>query len=306
MKLSGNFISKEYSKYYGFYIRGFYALQNTEYYFIFLSVVYIITLLANFLIMSIIFFAESLHTPKYFAVFSLAVVDVSYSTAIIPKAIHTFLFNSRFVYFDTCLTQLFFVHYFCSLESFALCVLAYDRLIAICFPLRSNILNSNSRMTLIIMISWTVPLVVVIIMVSLIPRLPYCKTTVVNSYFCDHGPVFKIAFACFFVPFAFIVITYIFIVNALLKIASSESRWKAFKTCSTHLTLVTIFFTPILVTYLVAWVNVNIDTDTRILNTSLSATIPPLLNPIIYTLKTEEIMEHIRKFAKRRKTNALC
>ncbi|XP_058885528.1 olfactory receptor 51I2-like [Acipenser ruthenus] len=304
----------------GFYIRGFYALQNTDYYFIFLSVVYVVTLLANFLIMSIIWYAESLHTSKYLAIFSLAVVDVSYSTALIPKAIHTFLFNSRFVYFDACLTQIFFVHYFCSMESFALCVLAYDRLIAIYFPLRSNTLNSTTRMMLVILISWIIPLIVVVIMVALIPRLSYCKTTIVNSYFCDHGPVFKIAcgdyspnwfMACFytvglfFAPFAFIVLTYMFIVRALLKIASAEGRWKAFKTCSTHLTLVDIFYIPILVTYVVAWVNVHIDTDTRIINTSLSATIPPLLNPIIYTLKTEEIMEQIKKLIKNRKISSI-
>ncbi|MBN3308633.1 OR1L6 protein, partial [Amia calva] len=303
----------------GFYIRGFYALQITEPYFILLAVIYVITLLANILIMTIIWFAESLHTPKYLAIFSLAIVDVSYSTALIPKAIHTFLFKSRFVFFDSCLTQMFFVHYFSSMESFALCVLAYDRLIAICFPLRSNSLNSNSKMMLIILGSWTIPFVVVLIMVALIPHLPYCKTTIVNSYFCDHGPVFKIAcgdyspnwfMACFytvalyFTPFAFISVTYICIVNALLKIASTQGRWKAFQTCSTHLTLVTIFFIPIIVTYLVAWVNVNIDTDTRIINTSLSATIPPLLNPIIYTLKTEEILEQIKKNIKIRKTTA--
>ncbi|KAK6485893.1 olfactory receptor 1509-like [Huso huso] len=304
----------------GFYIRGFIALQHTDYYFIFLSIIYIATLLANFLIMSIIWFADSLHTPKYFAIFSLAVVDVSYSTALIPKSIDAFLFNARFVFYDTCLTQMFFVHYFSSMESFALSVLAYDRLIAICFPLRSNTLNSNTKMVLVIIVSWAIPFIVVTIMVALIPRLSFCKSTIINSYFCDHGPVFKntcsdysanwfmAAFyivVLFFLPLAFIMLSYVCIIFALLKIASAEGRRKAFKTCTSHLTLVAVFYIPLLVTYIIAWVNVTIDTDTRILNTSLSATIPPLLNPIIYTLKTEEIMEQIKKYFRNRTINTV-
>ncbi|XP_036379736.1 olfactory receptor 8D1-like [Megalops cyprinoides] len=294
----------------GFYIRGFYAMKNTEYYFIFLAVIYVLTVVANILLMLIIWYSETLHTPKYMAVFSLAVVDVSLSSALIPKAIHMYLFDSKFVYFDACLAQLFFVDYFASMEAFALCVLAYDRLIAIYFPLRSNTLNTNCKMMLVIIVSWSIPFIIDVVMVALIPPLAYCKSTIVNSFFCDHGPVFKIAcgdyspnwfmasfttVALYFVPFGFIAVTYLFIIYAILRIASSEGRWKAFKTCSSHLILVAIFFVPFFVTYIVAWANVNIDTDTRIINTSLSASIPPLLNPIIYSLKTEEILEQIKK-----------
>ncbi|XP_035288014.1 olfactory receptor 187-like isoform X1 [Anguilla anguilla] len=295
----------------GFYIRGFYALKHGEYYFMFLAVIYVLTLVSNAILMLVIWFAENLHTPKYMAVFSLAVVDVSFSSALIPQAVHMYVFGSKFVYYDPCLAQMFFVDYFASMESFALCVLAYDRLIAICFPLRSNVLNTNCKMMLVITVSWSIPLIIDVVMVALIPPLAYCKSTIVNSFFCDHGPVFKIAcgdysknwfmaalttIALYFVPFGFIAVTYLFIIYAILNIKSSEGRWKAFQTCSTHLILVAIFFVPFFVTYIVAWANVNIDTDTRILNTSLSGSIPPLLNPIIYSLKTEEILEQIKKY----------
>ncbi|MBN3304089.1 OR5B2 protein, partial [Amia calva] len=266
--------------------------------------------------MSIIWFAQSLHTPKYFGIFSLALVDVSYSTALIPKALHMFLFGNRVVEYNACLTQMFFVHYFSGMESYTLMVLAYDRFIAICFPLRCKTINSNTNMFLVIILSWTVPFIVCVTMVGFITRLSYCKSTIVNSYFCDHGPVFKItcsdysinwfmaAFfivALFFLPLALIMLSYIFIMAALLKIAIAEGRRKAFKTCTTHLTLVAIFYIPLLVTYILAWVNVSIDTDTRILNTSLSAAIPPLLNPIIYTLKTDEIIDQIKKYIRNRR-----
>ncbi|MBN3305680.1 O51F2 protein, partial [Amia calva] len=300
----------------GFYIRGFYALQHSNYYFIFLGVLYVATLLANFFIMSIIWFEQSLHTPKYFGVFSLALVDVSYSTALIPKALHMFLFGNRVVEYNACLTQMFFVHYFSGMESYTLMVLAYDRLIAICFPLRCKTINSNIRMMLVIIVSWAIPFIVVASMVGLVTRLSYCKSTIVNSYFCDHGPIFIITCSdysknwfmaafftvfLFFLPLALIMLSYVAILSALLKIPNTDGRRKAFKTCTTHLALVAIFYVPLLVTYIVVWVNMSIDTDTRVLNTSLSATIPPLLNPIIYTLKTDQIIGQIKKYIRNRK-----
>uniref|UniRef100_W5NN25 G-protein coupled receptors family 1 profile domain-containing protein n=1 Tax=Lepisosteus oculatus TaxID=7918 RepID=W5NN25_LEPOC len=300
----------------GFYIRGFYALENSNYFFIFLGVIYVATLLANALIMSIIWFAQPLHTPKYFGVFSLALVDVSYSTSLIPKSLDMFIYGNRLVEYNACLTQMFFVEYFSAMESYALVVLAYDRLIAICFPLRCKTINSNSKMIIVILISWAIPFVIVLTMVCFVTRLSYCKSVIVNSFYCDHGPVFKIScsdysvnwflasfyvMALLFSPLVLILLSYLCIVIALLKIAEADGRRKAFKTCTSHLILVAIFYVPLLVTNIIAWVNVNIDTDTRILNTSLSGALPPLLNPIIYTLKTEEIMEQIKKYIRNRK-----
>ncbi|KAJ8275541.1 hypothetical protein COCON_G00072930 [Conger conger] len=297
----------------GFYIRGFYALKKGEYYFIFLAVVYVVTLVSNAILMLIICFTETLHTPKYMAVFSLAVVDICLSSALIPQAIHMFIFDSKFVYYNPCIAQIFFGHYFAAMESFSLCVLAYDRVIAICFPLRCNVINTHCKMMLIIIVAWTIPFIMYVAMAALILPLKYCKSTIVNSFFCDHGPVFKIAcgdytknwfmaisniVVFYFAPSAFIAASYMFIINAILKIKSSEGRWKAFKTCSSHLMLVAICFAPFYMTYIVAWVNVNIDTDTRIINTSLATCIPPLINPIIYSLKTEEILEQIKKYLK--------
>ncbi|XP_028656783.2 olfactory receptor 1571-like [Erpetoichthys calabaricus] len=293
----------------GFYIGGFQSLPYSHYYFIFLGVVYIATLIANFLLMVIILTSECLHTPKYIAIFSLSVVDVSYSTAIIPRSVDAFLFNSKFIFYETCLVQMFFVHYFCAMESLSLTILAYERLISICAPFQSSIINTNSRMISIISITWFVIFLIILVMVSLITRLSFCRSLVIKSYFCDHGPVFSlacndftpnwmVAYFCivsfFCLPLTFIIISYICIIFCVLKIRSLEGRQKAFKTCTTHLTLVAIFYIPLLVIYITAWVRSTVDADTRILNTSLAATIPPLLNPIIYTLKTEEILVQVK------------
>ncbi|XP_039602360.1 olfactory receptor 145-like [Polypterus senegalus] len=299
----------------GFYISGFQSLQHTNYFFMFLSFVYAATLVANVLLMTIIVLGERLHTPKYIAVFALSVVDVCYSSAIIPKCLDTFLFNSNFVFYESCLAQLFFVHSFCGLESFSLAILAYDRLLAICFPLHCNSINTNNRMILIIFVSYMMPFLVVGISVRLIMHLSFCNSVVVNSYFCDHRPVFSNAcgdtlpnqimvyiytFGIIFLPLVFIIISYMCIILALFRITTADGRWKAFKTCTTHLILVAIFYIPLLVTYIIVLVSFKINTDVRILNTSLSATLPPLLNPIIYTLKTDEITVQIKKLLRKK------
>uniref|UniRef100_A0A8C4RRM7 Odorant receptor, family D, subfamily 107, member 1 n=1 Tax=Erpetoichthys calabaricus TaxID=27687 RepID=A0A8C4RRM7_ERPCA len=300
----------------GFYIRGFSSLQQNDYYFIFMLVLYICTLLANILIMSIIWFTESLHTPKYIAVFSLAVVDISYSTALIPKSVDIFIFNSRFVFYDPCLTQMFFVHYFSAMESFALSVLAYDRLIAICFPLRSNTLNTNRRMILIVTISWTVPFIVVLSMVSLISRLSFCRSTTVFS--AEHGFVYVLAcmdtsfnrklgnwlktLVALLFPLFFILSTYMIILFIVLKIASTEQRQKAFQTCLSHLLCAFVYYIPIILTYILA--NLRLITSLDVLTSLLitSVILPPMLNPVIYWFNTEELKVKLLHFFKRNKT----
>ncbi|KAL4608537.1 olfactory receptor 51F2-like [Arapaima gigas] len=265
--------------------------------------------------------SEALHTPKYLVVFSLSVVDVSHSTVLVPKCVHQFLFDSRFVLYNLCLTQMFFVDVFYISESYLLVIMAFERLVSICFPLRSDTIITNSRMLGIIAFCSALAFSIILCMVVLVSRLLFCQPIpTVISYYCDHGPVFKMAcsdnspswnaanfymFAVIYLPLAFILMSYVCIIVVVARITSAEGRWKAFKTCSVHLILVAIFFMPTLVTYTIAWIYVTIEVNTRILNTSLSALLPPLLNPIIYTLKTEEVLEQIRRFLRRRPVKPL-
>uniref|UniRef100_W5MYB7 Olfactory receptor 6N1-like n=1 Tax=Lepisosteus oculatus TaxID=7918 RepID=W5MYB7_LEPOC len=317
MNFSIIFLSGTKQIYVGFLISGFQNLQHSDYYFIFLAFIYLATLIANIILMSVIWLSECLHTPKYMAVFNLSVVDLSISTALIPKCIHQFLFDSRLVLYETCLAQLFFVHSFYALESLSLVVMSYERLVSICFPLRSSTISTNTRMFIIIVFCWVLTFSYFIVVLMFIARLSFCRPVpLIKSYFCDHGPVFKEACSSYsanwtiasvytvtfiFLPFALIIISYVCIIVALSRIASAQGRWKAFKTCTAHLALVVIFFIPVLVTYMIVWTNLPVDTDSRILNTSLAATLPPLLNPIIYTLKTEEVMEQIKNFLRKQK-----
>ncbi|XP_066556242.1 olfactory receptor 1E16-like [Amia ocellicauda] len=298
-----------------FYINGFSNIPHVKYYYIFLCFVYAVTVFANFFIIFIIYTERSLHTPKYVAVFNLAVIDICESTALIPKLIHTFLFDSQFITYEACLANMFFVHFFIAMQSLCLVVLAYDRFVAICFPLRNHIIMTNTSMLMIIACVWVFTATLIIILVHLITRLSYCRSIVIESYFCDHGPMYLMAcndnfpnyihtFVCItvftFMPFSLIVMSYVCILSALLKIASGEERLKAMKTCTSHLILVIVFYLPFFITYIAALMSV-IHPNTRIICTSLSSTIPPMLNPIIYTLKTEEIIGAIRNLCKRNK-----
>uniref|UniRef100_A0A8C4RT38 G-protein coupled receptors family 1 profile domain-containing protein n=1 Tax=Erpetoichthys calabaricus TaxID=27687 RepID=A0A8C4RT38_ERPCA len=295
-----------------FYISGLHGLLFANYFYIFLFIVYIFTIFANVFVILLIYFDQNLHNPKYIAVGHLTCADLCTSTALIPKIIEIFLFNSNFITYGACLANMFFVHFFNGIQSLSLAILAYDRFIAICYPLQYHSINTNSRMVIIIFSVWGLSALLLSTMVLLIRRLSFCQSIVINSYFCDHGPVYRLACNDFhlnliigfvslflFIPLGLILCSYILIGVALLKIASTDGRQKALKTCISHIILVIIFYVPLAITYITAQF---VDSNVRILNNSLSATIPSMLNPIIYTLKTEEMKAAIKKLYKRIKT----
>ncbi|XP_006628471.1 olfactory receptor 1L4-like [Lepisosteus oculatus] len=302
------FINDSFVRPQGFYLAGFSSLPLVNVYLIFLSVVYIVTLLSNTLIVSVIWSEERLHTPKYIAVVNLAVTDICYSTTLIPQMIRAFLLKYNFVPYSLCLTQMFFAFTFASLESFSLAILAYDRLIAICFPLRQHYFNTVPKMTCIVFTAWIVCTVAIAYSVSLMNNLSFCKSTTIYSYFCDYAPVFRLAcndytqqwvtavvlsMLIIFVPLMFIICSYLSILTAVFKMQNLAGRHKALVTCTEHLTLVALFYLPILILYIWGFFFLAVDVDIRMLNLSLSACIPPLMNPIVYTLKTKEIMNKI-------------
>ncbi|XP_036392261.1 olfactory receptor 1-like, partial [Megalops cyprinoides] len=297
-----------------FFINGFYNIPHVKYYYIFLLFVFVVTVLGNSFVMFIICTQRSFHTPKYLAIFNLAVADLCGSTALIPNLIAMFLFNSQYISFDACLANMFFVFFFASMESLTLTVMAYDRFVAICLPLRYHAIITNTKMAVTILVLWTYSSVLFISTILLITRLSFCRSIVVDSFFCDHGPMYRMAcndnypnhvmayvdIAFFlYIPFIMILLSYVFITRALFKIATWEGRLKALKTCSSHLMLVAIYYLPIIGTY-IAGLNFIIHPNARIINTSLSFAIPPMLNPIIYVLNTEEIKECTKKLFKRK------
>ncbi|XP_061105515.1 olfactory receptor 1F1-like [Conger conger] len=296
-----------------FFITGLAGIPHANYYYMFLCFVYVLTVLGNTFIMFMIYTEQCLHSPKYIVVFNLALCDLCGSTALVPQMIDTFLFKSNLISFGACLANMFFVIGFLAMQSFSLAVLSYDRCIAICFPLRYNEIVTHKSMLIIIAILWIIDGLAFLIAVIFINRLSFCKSTVIKSYFCEHGPILSLAcndntpssvihwshpIMMFWLPVLFITGTYICITRALLKIVAASERLKAMKTCTSHLILVSIFYLPAIIAVALGSI---IHQNAKILNMSLAVILPPMLNPIIYSLKTEEFTETIKKFYRRKK-----
>uniref|UniRef100_A0A672ME30 Olfactory receptor 1M1-like n=1 Tax=Sinocyclocheilus grahami TaxID=75366 RepID=A0A672ME30_SINGR len=299
-----------------FFIIGLSGIPYSSYYYIFLFITYFITIIGNSIVLIIIALERNLHSPKYIGVFNLALADIGETNALIPNMMKTFLFDSRYISYNACLVNMFFVFLFSTMQSFTLVVLAYDRFIAICLPLRYHALVNNTNMTLVLSAKWAFNSSVVALMVSLITRLSFCESNVIQSYFCDHGPVYRLAcndnsvnrFMGTFIttlylviPMIIIILSYLGIFLALNKITTWESRLKALKTCVSHLLLVGIYFLPISCAYIAAFM-LSLAPNARVISTSLAYAVPPMLNPIIYVLNTAEIKDIIRNFFKNRST----
>uniref|UniRef100_A0A3Q1HUM0 G-protein coupled receptors family 1 profile domain-containing protein n=1 Tax=Anabas testudineus TaxID=64144 RepID=A0A3Q1HUM0_ANATE len=295
-----------------FYINGFSNIPHVKYYYVFLCFVYIMTVLGNGFVLSVIYLVKTLHTPKYMIVFSLALTDLCGSTALIPKVLDTFLFDRRYIVYEACLSYMFFVWFFGGVQSWTLVTMSYDRFIAICFPLRYHSIVTKPAIAAMLLVTWVVLLGIFALAAGLLDRLSFCGSLVIQSFFCDHGPIFRLAcndtslnnimvyvvvtmVIC--IPLILIALTYVCIAISLSRIASGVERLKALKTCTSHLILVAVFFLPLLGTN-IAVLTSYIHPNARIINSTLTHTIPALLNPIIYSLKTEEVLISIRKLYK--------
>ncbi|XP_072547098.1 olfactory receptor 1M1-like isoform X2 [Salminus brasiliensis] len=304
-----SFVRPEY-----FFISGFSGIPFINYYFVFLVFIYIIAVFGNSFVVVMIISDRSLHTPKYLGIFNLALADFGETNARIPNLIKTFLFDSQYISYDACLANMFFVFFFSSVQALTLVVLAYDRFIAICLPLRYHAIVSNSVMSVVLMGVWSFCTTLIGITVGLITRLSFCKTIVVKSYFCDHGPVYTLAcndntvnsvmaklctMLFLYAPLIVITLSYLGILLALSKITTWTGRLKALKTCVSHLLVVGVFFLPVISTYIAA-LTFTLNPNARIISTSLSSAIPPMLNPMIYVLNTKEFKVFILKMLKQR------
>uniref|UniRef100_A0A8C5F7M1 G-protein coupled receptors family 1 profile domain-containing protein n=2 Tax=Gadus morhua TaxID=8049 RepID=A0A8C5F7M1_GADMO len=301
-----------------FVISGFSGIPHVNYYYLFLLVLYIMSVVENGIVMALICLDQSLKTPKYIAVFNLAFVDVVGSSALVPKVIDTFWFDHRYISYSNCLTYSFFYYLILTMQSLNLVVLSFDRLVAITFPLRYQIIVSLKTMFSLVAACWIIAILINLIDVGLVIPLSFCRSVVINSYFCDHGPLYRLAcndyrpndiisivlpFFILWAPLLFILISYLCIGAALAIIAGAQDRMKAFKTCSAHLMLVIIYYLPILVTFSVA---AKMPRNARIISLSLAAVIPPALNPLIYVLQTQEIKLSLKKVFKRMRQSKIA
>ncbi|XP_073674291.1 olfactory receptor 52E8-like [Garra rufa] len=300
-----------------FFILGLSGIAYGNYYYVFLFIIYFITVIGNTTVILIVAINQSLHSAKYFAMFNMALANIGETNALIPNMMKTFFSDSQYISYNSCLANMFFVYFFIAVQSVTLVVMAYDRFIAICLPLRYHALVNNNVMSVVLSVAWAFSASMVGLLVSLITQISFCESNVIQSYFCDHAPVLRLACnlssiitfirnlnaVLFFVaPFFIIVLSYIGIFFAVSKITTWEARLKALKTCVSHLLLVMSFFLSVMCISII-WSNNSLTSNAGIIITSLAYGISPMLNPIIYVLNTVEIKVLIRKVFNNRSAN---
>ncbi|KAM6408288.1 olfactory receptor 4S2-like [Rhynochetos jubatus] len=271
---------------------------------------YMMIVAGNLLIVITVISSRRLNSPMYFFLCYLSFVDICYSSVTAPKMIADFLVENKTISFVGCIAQLFGVHFFGCTEIFILTVMAYDRYLAICRPLHYTTLMTRRVCGRMVIGSWVGGFLHSIVQTLLTTQLPFCGPNKIDHYFCDVHPLLQlactntyavgiivvansgmIALSCFFI----LVVSYIVILVSL-KSQTSEGRHKALSTCGSHITVVILFFGPCTFIYIRPSSNLSEDKSVAVFYTVVT----PMLNPLIYTLRNEEVKSAMRKLWSRK------
>ncbi|XP_060100482.1 olfactory receptor 5V1-like [Heteronotia binoei] len=270
--------------------------------------IYLITIIGNTTIVTLIQLDSRLHSPMYFFLSHLSCLDVCYSSVTVPKILANFMSRKSTISYNQCMAQMFFLMTCTGSECALLAAMAYDRYAAICQPLRySHLMSSQVRVSLATF-SWLCGLLNSAIHTALTTNLSFCGANQIDHIFCDVPPLLKIACSDTYVnemalhtasvfidlsPFLFVVISYIYILSAILRIRSNTGRRKAFSTCASHVVVVIIYFGMAKVNYNRPSAGYSLEID--ILISTLYCIITPMLNPLIYSFRNKEVKNALWK-----------
>ncbi|XP_030055701.1 olfactory receptor 51E1 isoform X1 [Microcaecilia unicolor] len=271
---------------------------------------YIIALVGNCTIIFAIKTEHSLHEPMYIFLSMLSFIDLLLSSCIMPRMLGLFWFNWREIAFDACLAQMFFIHFLSALESGILVAMAVDRYIAICHPLRYTSILTHSSIAKIGLVIIARGIAVMVPIPLLIKWLPFCRSNLLTHSFCLHQDAMNLACANIRVNIIyglfvilsvmgidslFIAISYILIIKSMISLASDETGFKAFGTCTAHICAVLIFYIPLIGLSMVHRFGNNHFQQIPIYMANIYLLVPPVLNPIVYGVKTKQIRSTITK-----------
>ncbi|NWV03207.1 OR6B1 protein, partial [Ptilonorhynchus violaceus] len=277
--------------------------------FIIFLTVYLLTVTENIVIIALIISNHQLHKPMYFFLGHLAFLEAWYISVTVPKLLLSLLVKNKSISVPGCMAQLyFFVALFCS-ECVLLAVMAYDRCVAICDPLRYAAIMGRRACLQLAAGSWLLGFLTSLLKVCFISQLSFCGPRVINHFYCDISPLlnlscsepfvaemvdFVLALLILLVPLSVIVISYVHIISTILFIPVALSRRKAFSTCGSHLAVVIIFFSATLFMY--ARPRSIHSFDLNKLVSIIYTVVTPMLNPFIYCLRNQEVKDSLWKF----------
>ncbi|XP_053218531.1 olfactory receptor 10C1-like [Podarcis raffonei] len=277
-------------------------------FFIVFLCIYLVTVFGNVIIIVIISVDAALHTPMYFFLRNLSFLEICYTSVTIPKLLENIVALDKTISLRACATQMYFFLFFGATECCLLAIMAYDRYIAICNPLRYSVIMRKRACVHFAALSWACGCLVAVGHTTFIFHLPFCDSKVINHFFCEIQPVLKlvcgdtywneiqiIVAAAFVIlmPFMLILMSYFHIISTILRMQSAQSRQKAFSTCSSHLVVVSLFYGTAIFIYIRPKSSYSLNVD-KLLSLFYSV-ITPILNPIIYSLRNKEVKGALRK-----------
>ncbi|XP_075178183.1 LOW QUALITY PROTEIN: olfactory receptor 5V1-like [Anomaloglossus baeobatrachus] len=279
--------------------------QNFHLLFIVFFFIYLLTVIANVLIIIFVFTNSQVHTPMYFFLGNLAFIDVSVTA---PKMLHDLVTNNHLISLPACTTQVFSFIYLASAEVSLLSAMSYDRYVAICHPLCYTQIMSWAVCTQMASGVWVLGFIYSLVHTLFTLRLTFCGQNIIHNFFCDLPHLFQISCTDIFLnildslvvdvsfgigAFAITFVPYIRILSTVLRIQTNDGKLKAFSTCTSHLTVVFIFYGFIIFIYFVPTTS-NLFTLNRVVSVTY-ALINPLLNPLIYSIRNKVLKDSVKR-----------
>ncbi|NWI15391.1 O1052 protein, partial [Crypturellus soui] len=281
--------------------------------FVMILLIYVMTLVGNLGIICLIRIDTQLHTPMYFFLTNLSIVDLCYSSVFAPRMMVNFLVRNKTISFSACIAQHFSFVLFVTTEGFMLAVMAYDRYVAICNPLRYITLMPRKVCIWLVMGSYLGGLFNSLIHTCGLVKLSFCGANIINHYFCDTNPLLKltcsdkrineitlvtlsgiIAMATLLI----VIVSYVCILFSALR-RRSTGRFKALSTCTSHLTAVTLFYGPVSLSHIQPSSRYSLEQEK--ISAVCYTLLVPMLNPLIYTLRNKEVKNAVRRVMERKK-----
>ncbi|KAM5185197.1 olfactory receptor 8B8-like isoform 3-T3 [Callospermophilus lateralis] len=283
--------------------------------FIFFLIIYMVTVLGNLSLITLIGLNSHLHTPMYFFLFNLSFIDLCYSSVFTPKMLMNFVLKKNIISYRGCMTQLYFFSFFSisDAECYVLTAMAYDRYVAICKPLLYMVTMSPQFCTQLAVVIYVGAFIGAWAHTGCMLRLTFCKANTINHYMCEIFPLLELSctsthineLVVFIVvgfdvavPTVTIAVSYTFILTSILRIHSTEGRSKAFSTCSSHIIVVSVFFGSGAFMYLHPSSLLSMDQGK--VSTVFYTIVVPMLNPLIYSFRNKEVKVALKKTLSRK------
>ena len=274
---------------------------------LFLSM-YLITVFGNLLIILAVSSDSHLHTPMYFFLSNLSFVDICFTSTTIPKMLWNIQTQNKVITYEGCITQVYFFALFVGLDDFLLTVMAYDRFVAICHPLHYTVIMSARLCGLLVLVSWVINVLHSFLQTLMVLSLSFDREVIIPHYFCELKQLVQLACSDTFLndmmmyfatvllggaPLAGILYSYSRIVSSICEISSAQGKYKAFSTCASHLSVVSLFYCTCLGVYLSS-------AATQSSHSSATASVmytvvTPMLNPFIYSLRNKDIKRALER-----------